>query len=67
MRKRVREALERLRYENTGRTAVRVGVVEETEQIVYQLRFKGLCHWTFNLRVDIGISSTGLVNFVFII
>ena len=39
VRQRVREALERLGDQDAGRAAVRVGVVEETEQIIHQLRF----------------------------
>ena len=39
VRQRVRETLERLRDQDAGRASVRVGVVEQTEQIVHQLRF----------------------------
>ena len=42
VRQRVRQALERLRDQDARRAAVRVGVVQETQQIVYQLRFQGL-------------------------
>lgn len=50
VRQRVREALECLGDQDAGRAAVRVGVVEETEQIIHQLRFQGLCERASNLN-----------------
>ena len=42
VRQRVRQALERLRDQDARRAPVRVGVVQQTQQIVYQLRLQGL-------------------------
>ena len=42
VRQRVRQALEGLRDQDARRAPVRVGVVQQTQQIVYQLRLQGL-------------------------